>query len=331
MVADGSIPAALADVLDGLAAARSVPVGNLMSEEVGLLGDLGIQVNEGVASLGEDIELLSEGDIRRGLWPATTDWLRELTVRVHIDSTNTTLLERARGAGIDGCVLTAEVQTGGRGRRGRGWLSPYGRNLAVSLGFAVTRPLAELGALSLATGVAVRRALLDFGLSGVELKWPNDILLDGRKLAGILIELVRATSTVEVVIGIGVNVGSAAAVAPRVDQPVADVAEQIGRPSRSDLLARIVNHVVATCRDFDVGGFEPFRAEWEAAHHHQGSPVVLQLPGSRGNPGETVEGTALGVALDGSLRIDTGDRVREFSGGEVTLRRVPTENTRDGA
>ena len=284
------------------------------------MAEYGIRVAGDRAELEDDVDLLSLQGVRDALHAPTAAWLTDLDVRAHIASTNTTLLARASRQRVDGCVLTAEVQTGGRGRRGRRWLSPFGRNLAVSLGFAVGRPLAEIGALSLVVGVALRRALIEAGLSGVELKWPNDVLLDGRKLAGILIELVRATTPVEVVVGIGVNVGCAEAVGSRIDQPIADVAEQLHRPSRTALLAGIVNQVVAACGDFDRRGFSAFRDEWQAAHRHQGRSVVVTLPAAGDVAERSVAGTALGIAADGSLRLDTVDGVREFNGGEVSVR-----------
>ena len=318
-LAGGEVSSALGRVFDELASRRSSVIDTLTRNDIDLLEASGVRVSGASACLDDDIELLSEPGIRRRLRSETTAWLRELEVRSHIVSTNTSLLARAERERIDGCVLTAEVQTAGRGRRDRDWQSPYGRNLAVSIGFALTRPLAELGALSLATGVAVRRALVEAGLSGIELKWPNDVLLEGRKLAGILIELVRASAPVEVVIGIGVNVGCRDDVAMRLGQPVADIAEQIARPSRTDLLARIVDRVAAAGRAFDAAGFEPFRAEWEGAHRYRGLAVVVTLPAAGGGS-ETVVGTALGVGPDGALRVDTGEGIREFTGGEVTLR-----------
>lgn len=311
---------ALGRVFDRLASERSAVLAGLAREETTLLAGYGIRVAGDRAELEDDVDLLSLQGVRDALSAQIATWLKDLDVRAHIGSTNTTLLERASRERIDGCVLTAEVQTGGRGRRGRQWLSPFGRNLAVSLGFAIGRPLAEIGALSLVVGVALRRALVEAGLSGVELKWPNDVLLDGRKLAGILIELVRATAPVEVVVGIGVNVGCAGTVGSRIDQPIADVAEQLDRPSRTELLAAIVNQVVAACRDFDRRGFSGFRAEWEAAHRHRGKPVVVTLPVAGSVAGQTVPGTALGIAADGSLRVATHDGVREFNGGEVSVR-----------
>ena len=179
--------------------------------------------------------------------------------------------------------------------------------------------------MSLVVGVAVRRALVEHGLSDVALKWPNDILLDGRKLAGILIELVRASAPVEVVIGIGVNVGCAARVAARLEESIADVAEQIDGPTRNALLARILDHIVEACRGFDAAGFERFRDEWNEAHFYRGTRVVV-TPAEVGDPvagakrSAVVSGKVLDVGPDGALRIETADGVLAFTGGEVTMR-----------
>lgn len=313
---------ALGLVLDELARSRATGLSGLDADELGALAELGVCVDGDRASLEPDIELLSATSVRDGLALATLAWLRAFEVRAHIASTNTSLLERATEDEIAGQVITAEVQTAGRGRRGRNWLSPFGRNLAVSIGVAVARPVAEIGALSLVVGVAVRRALVEHGLTGIDLKWPNDVLLDGRKLAGILIELVRATAPVEVVIGIGVNVGCAARVAERIDQSVADVAEQIQGPTRNALLARILDHVVAACHGFDAGGFDRFRDEWNNAHFYRGTQVVVTPADEPGRSAASFAGRVLDVGPDGALRIETADGVRAFTGGEVTMRAV---------
>ena len=315
---------ALGRVFGELARHRTTHLAGLDADELDALAELGVRVGGDRARLEPDIELLSAASIRAGLAPATLAWLRDLEVRAHIASTNTSLLERAAQGGIAGQVLAVEVQTAGRGRRGRSWLSPFGRNLAVSVGVAIARPVPEIGALSLVVGVAVRRALVEHGLTGVALKWPNDILLGGRKLAGILIELVRAVAPVEVVIGIGVNVGCAARVAERIDQVIADVAEQIDGPTRNALLARILDHVVAACHGFDAGGFERFRGEWNDAHFYRGTQVVVTPADAGPEPVcksvASFTGRVLDVGADGALRIETADGVRSFTGGEVTMR-----------
>lgn len=264
----------------------------------------------------DGIELLAAPTLRAALTAETAAWLQRLDIQRTIDSTNTALLERAAKAPIDGYVLTAEAQTAGRGRRGREWLSPFGRNLAVSIGFRSEQPPARLGALSLVVGLAVRQALLDVGVEGVELKWPNDVLLHGRKLGGILIELVRATAPVEVVIGIGVNIGGRETIAARVDQSVADVAEQIARPVRNELLARLLNHVVTGYQRFERVGFDPFREAWQDAHRYQGATVDITKAGDA----DITTGIVLGVTDGGALRLRTPTGVEEFNSGEVTLR-----------
>ncbi|MCY4014844.1 MAG: biotin--[acetyl-CoA-carboxylase] ligase [Gammaproteobacteria bacterium] len=309
---------ALATVFEELASRRVASIAGLDRTSLDQLQALGVLVRD-QAVLDEDVDLLSATTIREALTPASVDWLRELAVHPHIGSTNTALLGRLDTDGVAGRVVTAEVQTAGRGRRGRAWLSPFGRNLAVSIGVAIDRPSSELGALSLVVGLAVRDALLEYGLKDIDLKWPNDVLMYGAKLAGILIELAQPNRPAELVIGIGVNVGCRQAIADRVGQAVADVAEQVEHPSRNRLLAALVNHVVAACGRFAAEGFVPFRAPWDAAHHYHGRTVTLTLPGT-GSPGDTVSGTVLGVAGNGALRIASAAGVREYIAGEVSLR-----------
>ena len=299
-----------------LALRRCASTAGLGQADLDYLGGVGIDLSDGTARLREGFELLRHAAIRAELTADAESWLRELDLRPSIDSTNASLLARGAKESIDGCVLAAEVQLAGRGRRGRRWLSPFGRNIAVSLGIASRRPAAEIGALSLVVGLAVRAALADCGVGGAELKWPNDILLEGRKLAGILIELVRAAAPVEVVVGIGVNVGGAGVVAGQIDQSIADVEERVAGPVRNALLAAIVNRVVAARAQFEEAGFAPFRQPWEDAHRFQGEAVAVTLPAGGG----VVSGTVLGIAPNGALRLETSAGVREFNSGEVTVR-----------
>ena len=131
----------------------------------------------------------------------------------------------------------------------------------------------------------------------------------------------------EVVVGIGVNVGCAAGVAERIDQSIADVAEQIEGPTRNALLARILNHLVSACHGFEAAGFEHFRDEWNDAHFYRGARVVVTRADAGGaaagrSAGVSVAGKVLDVGADGALRVDTADGVRTFTGGEITMRAV---------
>lgn len=320
MAEASDVTARLGQAFDELAHRGRASVGELTHAELRRLVASGLEVASGQARVGDDVELLREAEVRSALAPQAAAWLARLEVRAHLPSTNTALLERAQTASVDGQVLTAEVQTAGRGRRGRDWHSPFARNLAVSLGVALPRPAAEVGAFSLVVGLAVRAALADVGLREAQLKWPNDVLLEGRKLAGILIEIGGATPH-DAIVGIGVNVGGGAQVAGRVGQPVADVTERVRPPVRNRLLAAMINRLVAAKERFAAGGFAPFVAEWERAHHHQNRTVTLLLPGSAA----PVTGTALGVNHDGALRLATAQGERAFVAGEVSLRDAPSD------
>lgn len=321
MTADAvDVTARLGQAFDELAHHGRAEVGDLAHVDLRRLAASGLEVANGQVRVGDDVELLREAEVRSALTPHAAAWLGRLEVRAHLPSTNTALLERAQAASVDGHVLTAEVQTAGRGRRGRDWHSPFARNLAVSLGVALPRPAAEVGAFSLVVGLAVREALADVGLREARLKWPNDVLLEGRKLAGILIEIGGATPR-DAIVGIGVNVGGGAQVASRVDQPVADVTERVRPPVRNRLLAALINRLLAAKERFAASGFAPFVAEWERAHHHQNRAVTLLLPGNAA----PVTGTALGVSRDGALRLATAQGERAFVAGEVSLRDPPND------
>ena len=311
------VTARLGQAFEELVRNGRAAVGDLAHAELRRLAASGLEVANGQVRVGDDVELLREAEVRSALTPHAAAWLARLEVRAHLPSTNTALLECAQAASVDGHVLTAEVQTAGRGRRGRDWHSPFARNLAVSVGVALPRPAAEVGAFSLVVGLAVREALADVGLQDAQLKWPNDVLLQGRKLAGILIEIGGATPR-DAIVGIGVNVCGGAQVASRVDQPVADVTERVRPPVRNRLLGAMINRLVAAKERFAASGFAPFVAEWERAHHHQHRTVTLLLPGNAA----PVTGTALGVNRDGALRLATAHGERAFVAGEVSLRDV---------
>lgn len=306
-------PSSLPHVFDLLRRDRVARAGDLSSEDRAALRQAGIALVGNEAQAPADVEFLDASTIETSLTPTTRDWLAALEVRTTIGSTNAELVERAQSQSVDGMVLTAEMQTAGRGRRGREWLSPFGRNLAVSLGVAIDRPPAEVGALALAVGLGVHDALTDLGAPDVQLKWPNDVLLHGRKVAGILVELVRLSPIVEVVIGIGVNVGCGSAIASQVDQPIADVAEAVPGISRNQLLARIIDQVLAASHTFTASNFASMHARWRSAHRHEGETVTVTTPTER------VSGVAT-VLPTGALALDTATGRQEFTGGEVSVR-----------
>ena len=308
-----STPQSLPGAFESLRRHGRVNIGRLSVDDRTALQQAAITVVGDRAEVADDVEFLDAGTIKGTLARPTRDWLTAFEVVTTIPSTNAELVRRAETASVDGAVLTAEVQTAGRGRRGREWLSPFGRNLAVSLGVAIDRPPAQVGALGLAVGLGVHDALTEAGAPGVQLKWPNDVLLGGRKVAGILVELVRLGPVVEVVIGIGVNVGCAIAIASQVEQPIADVAEAVPGISRNQLLARVLDHVLAESRAFAASSFPAMHARWRESHRHEGKTVTVTTPTER------VSGVAT-VLPSGALGLDTAGGRREFTGGEVSVR-----------
>ncbi len=278
------------------------------------LGNYGIAVRGDLAILDDDVELLRTERIREELGDPALRWLTRLCLRPHVDSTNSALLRAGLTRDIDGEVLLAEAQTSGRGRRGRKWMSPFGRNLALSMGMRIDRPLREIGAVGLAVGVAVAGALTELGVKDAQLKWPNDIVLDRRKLCGILIELPAARQPACVVIGIGINFGGLSVVAPLVDQAVADVTEHVPDASRNRLAGMVIDAVYNTCKQFEKYGFTRVKPRYDALHRYQGEAVRI-IVGS-----EEITGTVAGVDVDGALRLRTASGVRSFVGGEVSLR-----------
>lgn len=234
-----------------------------------------------------------------------------------LDSTNSRLMQQATEGAHSGLALAAEVQTAGRGRRGRVWHSGLGHTLTFSLLWHFAQGARELGGLSLAVGVALARALRAAGAPAAQLKWPNDVVLPVGKLAGILIEMqgdVLGPSTA--VIGAGVNVRADARVCAAVDQPVADLETAAGRPvDRNALLAGLLRELSAVIDVFARDGFTALREEWQDLHAQQDQPVQLLLP-----DGKTIAGIARGVADDGALLLETAAGLSRHHSGEVSLR-----------
>jgi BirA family biotin operon repressor/biotin-[acetyl-CoA-carboxylase] ligase len=239
---------------------------------------------------------------------------------VHIvdccDSTNLRLMQKARNEPAHGEVLAAELQTEGRGRQGRRWHAGLGAALTFSLLWRFGRPVSALQGLSLATGVAIVRALRRHGIDA-GLKWPNDLLWQERKLGGILIEVNGdASGPCAAVIGIGVNVRLRDAEREQIDQAACDLSEAGGVPlSRNDWLAAMLLELSAVLAVFAEQGFAPFAPEWDRYHAHAGRQVELVRPN-----GERTRGIACGVDASGRLLLTTAAGTQAVMTGDVSLR-----------
>jgi BirA family biotin operon repressor/biotin-[acetyl-CoA-carboxylase] ligase len=238
-------------------------------------------------------------------------------VLTETDSTNTQLL--AADAAADPQALLAERQTAGRGRRGRTWLSPFGSNLYLSLAWSFPSWPARITTLPLAVAVAVARVIDAASVPEVGIKWPNDLHVDGRKLAGILIEpRGEAGGACRVVIGIGINVSMQEAAG--LEQPWTSLREVLARrgqitPSRNALAAALLSELATSLPHFATHGFSPFAAEWKRRDLLAGRPVRIE-----GNP--TLEGIAKGLDADGGLVVETADGRQSVHAGEVSVRRA---------
>lgn len=292
-------------------------------KHLGKLEALGIAV-ESVRGRGYRIpgglELLDEAAVRAALDPAAAGLLRDLALLPSVDSTNTEALRRLEAGERGGLAISAEQQTAGRGRRGRAWISPYARNLYLSLTWDFAGGAAALEGLSLAVGVAVAAALDSRGVSGVRLKWPNDILVGDAKLGGILLEMAGdAAGACQVVVGVGLNVAMPVETATAIDQSWIDVSTAAGPAAsgRSALLAALLNQLLPLVAGYESGGFRPWRDRWLALDAFAGRPVVLSL-------GEQARsGIARGVDERGALLLEVAGVLEPVFGGELSLRPAP--------
>ena len=241
-----------------------------------------------------------------------------LEVVDEVASTSTRLLELATAGAPSGTCLAAEWQSAGRGRRGRSWVSALGGSLTFSVLWRFERGAGHLGGLSLAVGVAVARALAASGIERALLKWPNDVVIDFRKLAGILVETSgEAQGPTVAVIGVGVNYRLGEHTLGRIDQPVTDVASGTREPpSRSQLLGRILKELATVLAAFERNGFSRLRSEWRSLHAYQGKRVRVMPAGER-----AFEAVVSDVTPDGALLVKRDDgKAVALSSAEISLR-----------
>ena len=267
-------------------------------------------------ALAQPLALLDAASIREALpSSALHAQFASLEVAWSLDSTNAELLRRpAPAQGVD--VLLAESQRSGRGRRGRAWVSPLAANLYLSLSRRFDGGLARLGGLSLVAGVACAEALQACGIEGITLKWPNDVLLDGRKLGGLLVEGGgEHGGPVRAVIGIGLNVRMPADAAGGIDQAWADLSGLQPPPDRNRLAAALLAALLPALELFDAEGLAPFLPRHAALDALRERDIDIH-----GADGSRVRGRALGLAADGALRVQVDGEERRLHAGEVSVR-----------
>ena len=262
--------------------------------------------------LAAPLELLDQERINKTLAASTEKANFDVVIHDELESTNRWLLDQQN---THARVCLAERQTAGRGRRGRHWVSPFAANIYMSMGWRFDCGPAALGGLSLAIGVAVVRTLSSLGVTGVGLKWPNDIFANGAKLGGILLELRGETEgPTEAIIGIGINVNMQASDTSEIDQQWTDIRSLSHKVSRNQLIASLILELEKVLGVFAEQGFEAVHEEWQAMDVFRGREVVLDTHR------EQIRGIVRGVDNTGALLLESANGLSRFNAGEVSLR-----------
>lgn len=309
LLADGQIHS-------GVELAESLSVSRMtVSNRIAEWSDRGVEI-EAIPGKGyrllQPIELLDQARIMA----AGQEHAPELIVRDVVTSTN----DEARAALDAGCprvVCFAEYQTEGRGRRGRAWAAVPGGSLCASWGWQYKGGIAALQGLSLAVGVVIAEALNDCGCRGVQLKWPNDLVSQGGKLGGVLIELHGdPEGPCRVVVGVGLNLRLPDRIKKAIDQEVAELAEDDAEVLRRNALAARLYRDISTLLDgYPETGFGIWKHRWLTLHAYADAPVILT------GGAEPVEGIASGVNDQGAILITSQGITRPYYGGELSLRK----------
>lgn len=266
--------------------------------------------------LDRPVDLFDAGEISASLGEPLRRAIERLDVVEEVDSTNSVLFRSPKPTQGSLTVCLAEHQSGGRGRRGRTWIAPFGRGLCVSIGWLFASQPRDLAALALAAGVVARRALIALTRLPIQIKWPNDLLLDGRKLGGILVELAAEShGPCHAVVGIGVNVSAApelSATAGAWSGGAVDLATVMGErpPSRNALAAALIEALAGMLQRYADEGFSGYHAELADADFLRGRRVDA----------DGVVGTAIGIGPDGMLLVETGVGVSKILAGDVSVR-----------
>ena len=284
-------------------------------KQIERLRKMGVEVHSVTGKgyrLPAGLALMSRQTIFEYLDATTIEWMRDLELLFSTTSTNAEAMLRAQ-AGVERCVIMAEHQTQGRGRRGRSWASPLGANIYLSMVASFQAGVAALEGLSLAVAVYVVRALEKYGIVGLGVKWPNDILIDGRKLAGILLEVSGdLTGPCKIVIGIGLNVRMPAAMSLLIEQPYTDLALNFrGHLDRDKIVAGIIRELALGLVEFNNSGFISLRSSWDKLDVYKGRMVEIRA-GSN-----LIQGRVKGVSETGALLLETDSGPRTVAGGEI--------------
>jgi len=255
---------------------------------------------------------MDENTLRNLLTLESEQSIENIQIFDEIDSTNSESLRQIQSGHTENRVVVASSQSAGRGRRGRQWLSPKNAGIYLSMTRRYALEASALQGLSLVTALSVLEAVEDLGARKLGLKWPNDVLFEKKKLAGILLELQQKDDSRLVVFGIGVNIKLPAESIGSIDRPVTDLATLMQEtPSPVVLLAEILNHLCRNLAIYESDGFSSFEERWNYLDSYRLSEIEIVNGESR------FIGKSLGVNSEGSLLLQTEQGVQSIVGGEV--------------
>lgn len=213
------------------------------------------------------------------------------------------------------CVL-AEMQRQGRGRRGRNWLSPFGSNLYASFYWPLPDGLNSALGLSVAVGLGVAQVLINAGIEGVNVKWPNDVYIQGHKVAGILVELEgESTGVGHALVGVGLNLSMPERFAQDIEQPFTDVARHVGAPlNRQAWAIELIERVRGVLHEFRQHGLTELIPVWKRLDFFYNKPINIML-------GQHIQrGIGQGIDNHGALLVRQDNLLKRYFGGEISIR-----------
>ncbi len=233
-----------------------------------------------------------------------------------LPSTNAFLLKHVTEL-TSGDICIAEYQSSGRGRRGRNWVSPYGCHLYCSIYWKLELGMSQASGLSLVVACSLVKVLQSFGIDDLGVKWPNDIYLNNKKLAGVLIEMSgQADCECHLVVGIGINISMSQFQGDKIDQAWSDLSAVTCCPSKTQLVIALQKQLHHDFSIFEVQGLNAFLERWQAVDVFLGKQVRLLM-------GESlINGICKGIDKSGAIVLETDEGIKAYVGGEISLRSV---------
>ena len=266
--------------------------------------------------LAQPLQLLAPATIK-GALPVNSApvYVKHITSSTHDDLS--ILLKNAPNQRMTaGACVIAEMQTHGRGRRGRSWLSPFGSNLYASFYWPLPNGLNSALGLSVAMGLGLAQLLQAAGVDEVSVKWPNDVYVQGKKIAGILVELEgESTGMGHAFIGIGLNLSMPERLRATIGQPFTDVQRHLLEPlDRNQWAVDLINHIRTMLITFEQQGLENLTEEWRRLDYFYNQPIRVLLGQHE------QQGIGQGIDSHGALLVRQGNGLKRYFGGEISIR-----------